>query len=100
VTERTRELGVRTALGASRGDVFTLILGQGLRLAGVGVAIGLLAALLASHALTTLLFAVSQFDPATYAGVVALLLCVSVLACVVPGWRAVRVDPAITLRAE
>jgi len=100
VTERTREIGVRAALGASRADILGLVVRQGMTLTGVGVAIGLGGAVLASRALITLLFSVSRLDLATYAGVVGLLLAVSALACWVPAWRAARVDPATTLRAE
>jgi putative ABC transport system permease protein len=100
VTERTREIGVRAALGASRADILGLVVRQGMTLTGVGVAIGLGGAVLASRALITLLFRVSRLDLATYAGVVGLLLAVSALACWVPAWRASRVDPATTLRAE
>jgi putative ABC transport system permease protein len=100
VTERTREIGVRAALGASRGDILGLVVGQGLTLTAAGVAVGVAAAAAASRGLTALLFGVSPLDPATYAGVVALLAVVSALACSMPAWRASRVDPAITLRAE
>jgi ABC-type antimicrobial peptide transport system permease subunit len=100
VTERTREIGVRAALGASRGSILAMVLRQGLTLTLVGIAIGLVAAVAASRALITLLFEVTRVDPITYAGVVALLLSVSAVACWFPAWRAVRVDPAITLRAE
>jgi putative ABC transport system permease protein len=100
VAERTREIGVRAALGASRGDILILITGQGMTLTALGTAIGLLSAMLASQGIATLLFGVSRLDPITYAGVIALLLVVSTLACWVPAWRASRVDPAITLRAE
>ncbi|HKG94968.1 MAG TPA: FtsX-like permease family protein, partial [Gemmatimonadaceae bacterium] len=100
VAERMRELGVRAALGASRGALLGLVMRQGTALAAAGVAIGLAAAAAASQALAALLFGVSRLDPATYLGVVALLAVVSVVACWVPAWRAARVDPAITLRAE
>jgi len=100
VTERTREIGVRAALGASRGDILGLVLRQGLMLTAVGVTLGLLAAAGASRAIATLLFGTSPLDPATYAAVVALLGIVSAMACTMPAWRASRVDPAITLRAE
>ena len=69
-------------------------------LTGLGIAIGLGAAMLASRALVTLLFGVSRLDPVTYLGVVVLLVAVSAIACSLPAWRAGRVDPAITLRAE
>jgi len=100
VAERTRELGVRAALGASRRDILALVLGQGLALTLVGATAGLVGAAAASRALATLLFGVSRLDPATYAAVVVVLGGVSALACSVPAWRASRVDPAITLRAE
>ncbi len=91
---------MRAALGASRGNIVTLVLRQGLALTGAGVALGLGGAVAASGALATLLFGVTRLDPVTYGGVVALLLGVSALACWLPAWRAARVDPTITLRAE
>ncbi|HWC18861.1 MAG TPA: FtsX-like permease family protein, partial [Terriglobales bacterium] len=100
VTERTREIGVRSALGASRADILQLILRQGLALTVLGVAVGIGGATLASRALTTLLFGISRLDPTTYGGVVAMLLVVSAMASWFPAWRAAQVDPAITLRAE
>jgi putative ABC transport system permease protein len=100
VTERTREIGVRSALGASRGDILGLVIRQGMRLTGFGVVIGLSGAIAASEAIATLLFGVSRSDLVTYFGVVALLCCVSLIACSLPAWRASRVDPAVTLRAE
>ncbi len=100
VTERTREIGVRAALGASPSNILALVLQQGMVLAGVGVAIGLLGAAGASRALITLLFGVSPLDPVTYAGVIALLLGVAGFACAIPARRAASIDPAITLRAE
>jgi putative ABC transport system permease protein len=100
VAERTREIGVRAALGASRGNIVGLVLRQGMTLTSVGVAIGLGGAVAASGALATLLFGVTRLDPITYGGVVALLLCVSALACWLPAWRAARVDLTITLHAE
>jgi putative ABC transport system permease protein len=100
VTERTREIGVRAALGASRSEIRNLILRQGMTLAGVGALIGLAGAIAASRALETMLFGISHLDPITYIGVVALLMAVAALACWLPAWRAARVDPGITLRAE
>ncbi len=100
VSERMREIGVRSALGASRGDILVLVVRQGIKLTGLGVAIGLIGAALASNALVTLLFGVSRLDTVTYLGVIALAAAVSAVACWVPAWRAARVDPAITLRAE
>jgi putative ABC transport system permease protein len=100
VTERTREIGIRSALGASRSYILTLVLRQGVTLTIVGVLIGLVGAFLASRALITLLFGISPLDPLTYLGVIVMLVGVSVVACWLPAWRASRVDPSITLRAE
>jgi predicted permease len=100
VTERIREIGVRSALGASRGSILRLVLGQGLALTLLGVLIGLVGAVAATRAIMSMLFEVSRLDPVTYAGVILLLVGVSLLACWVPAWKATRVDPAITLRAE
>jgi predicted permease len=100
VTERMREIGVRSALGASRRDILALVVRQGMTLAGLGMALGLGGAAAATRAIVTLLFGVSRLDPVTYLGVIALLLGVSGIACSVPAWRAARVDPASTLRAE
>ncbi|MBI2681188.1 MAG: ABC transporter permease [Candidatus Solibacter usitatus] len=100
VNERTREIGVRSALGATRGNIVGLVVRQGMTLAGVGIVIGLTGAAVATQALVTLLFGVSRLDPVTYLGVIALLAGVAGIACWVPAWRAARVDPAVTLRAE
>jgi putative ABC transport system permease protein len=100
VTERTREIGVRLALGASRRHILALVFRQGMTLTVLGVAIGLCGALAASQGIITLLYGVSRLDPVAYLGVVALLVGVSVIACWVPAWRAARVDPSITLRSE
>lgn len=100
VIERRREIGVRAALGAPPRDIVALVLRQGLWLTTLGVVVGLGIALLATRALETLLFGVSHVDPATYAGVVLLLVATSVVASVLPAWRATRVDPVTALRAE
>ncbi|SRR5579884_607405 len=100
VNERTREIGVRAALGASRGDILNLIVRQGLRLTMLGVAIGFVGAVAASYALVTLLWGISRLDPMTYSSVIAVLLAISAIACWIPAWRAAQVDPAITLKAE
>jgi putative ABC transport system permease protein len=100
VVERTREIGVRAALGASRRNIIGLVIGQGLALTGLGIAIGLAGAAVATQAILAMLFGVSRVDPITYIGVIALLITVSIIACGVPAWRAARVDPAITLRAQ
>ena len=100
VTERTREIGVRSALGASRASILALVLRQGLSLTAIGAAIGLIGAALASRGLGVLLFDTSRLDPPTYAGVVALLIVVAMMACSVPAWRAACVDPSMALRSE
>ena len=100
VSERIREIGVRAALGASRSNILALVLRQGMLLTALGVAIGLGGAVIASQALVSLLFGISWLDPITYLGVIVLLAGVSIIACWVPAWRASRVDPSITLRAE
>lgn len=100
VAERTREIGVRTALGASRSGILSLILRQGLSLTGIGVVLGVAGALAATRVIETLLFGVSRLDPVTYLGVVALLTGTSLVACWLPARRAARVDPAVTLRSE
>jgi putative ABC transport system permease protein len=100
VAERTREIGVRSALGASRADIVGLVVRQGMALISLGMVIGLASAAVASRAIVAMLFGVSALDPITYIGVVGLLAAVSAIACSVPAWRAARVDPAITLRAE
>ncbi|MDQ6830938.1 MAG: ABC transporter permease [Gemmatimonadota bacterium] len=100
VNERTREIGVRAALGASRLNILALVFRQGMTLTALGVVLGLVGAAAASRAIGAMLFGVSRLDPLTYFGVIALLAGVSLVACGVPAWRAVRVDPASTLRAE
>jgi putative ABC transport system permease protein len=100
VTERTREIGVRSALGATPANILVMVLRQGTTLTAVGVAIGLAGAVAASQALAAMLFGISRLDPVTYLGVIVTLLVVSAIACWVPAWRAARVDPATTLRAE
>ena len=100
VAERTREIGVRSALGASRAAILAMVLRQGLTLTGVGVAFGVVGALLATQAIAALLYGVPRLDPITYLGVIALLVAVGTAACMLPAWRAARVDPATTLRAE
>lgn len=100
VTERMREIGVRVAVGATRGNILTLVIRQGMTLTALGVVIGVSGAVLASQTLISLLFGVSRLDPVTYLGVVVLLVGISLIACGVPAWRAAHVDPATTLRAE
>jgi len=100
VAERTREIGVRTALGATRGTIVAMVVGEGVTLAAVGIAAGLAGAAASSRAIGAMLFGVSRLDPATYVAVVGLLVGVAVLAAGMPAWRAAQVDPASTLRAE
>ncbi len=100
VTERTREIGVRSALGASRAEILGLVVRRAMTLTGLEIALGLVGAVIASRALITLLFGVSHLDPVTYLGVVLLLAFVAALASGIPAWRAVRIDPAIALRSE
>ncbi len=100
VAGRTREIGVRIALGAARWDVLRLIVGQGMALALIGLAIGLAVAFLAARLLAKLLYGVSPVDPLTFAGVWLLLALVAALACFIPARRATKVDPLVALRYE
>ncbi|HEX6964159.1 MAG TPA: FtsX-like permease family protein, partial [Gemmatimonadaceae bacterium] len=100
VAQRTRELGVRMALGATRRQVLGLVLGQGLRLAAAGVAIGIVAALALSRVVASLLYGVSATDLATFAGVPVALALIAMLATLVPARRATRVDPVVAMRTE
>jgi putative ABC transport system permease protein len=100
VAQRTREIGVRMALGARAGGVVRLVVGQGMTLALVGAGIGVAFALLLGRVIAGMLFGVGAHDPGTFAAVVALLLGAALLACWVPARRASRVDPLIALRAE
>lgn len=100
VAQRTREIGVRVALGAQRGDVLALVLGQGLKLALIGAAFGLAGGLVVSRLASSLLYGVTPTDPATFFGGVALLVGVTVLASWVPARRAAKVDPLVALRSE
>lgn len=100
MAQRTREIGVRMALGASSGDVLGMALRYGLTLCGIGVAIGTLGALALRRVIAGFVFGVSAADPAIYAAVVALMLAVALAACYLPARRASRVDPAMALRWE
>ena len=100
VTQRTREMGIRFALGASRGDVLRLVLGQGTVLVGIGLAAGLLGALVASRALRSILYDVAPLDPAALISALLTLLLVALIACFLPARRASLVDPIEALRME
>ncbi|QSQ21930.1 ABC transporter permease [Pyxidicoccus parkwayensis] len=100
VAQRTREMGIRMALGAARGDVMSLVLGQGLRLAAMGVAVGLVLSLGLARLLSALLYGVTAYDPWTFVGVAALLAGVALVATWLPARRATKVDPIIALRSE
>src|ERR1700686_3608034 len=100
VNQQTREIGLRMAMGAQRGDVMRLILGQGLRLTVVGLGLGLLVALGLMRVLVSLLFDVRAYDPLTYTAVTLLLTAVALLACYIPARRAMRVDPMVALRYD
>jgi putative ABC transport system permease protein len=98
VTQRTHEIGIRTALGAQRDDVLRLILRQGMKLTGAGILIGLAVAFSMTRLLRTLLFNVSPTDPLTFTAIPLLLICVALLACWLPARRAARIDPVDALR--
>ena len=100
VNQQTREIGLRMALGAQRGDVMRLILGQGLRLTVLGLGLGVLLALGLMRVLVSLLFDVRAYDPSTYTAVTLLLTAVALLACYIPARRAMRVDPMVALRYD
>ena len=100
VSERTHEIGIRLALGASRSNILRIVLRQGLGLAIVGAAVGLVCALIVSHLMASLLYGVRPTDPFTFAGVALLLIAVALLACYIPARYATRVDPMTALRYE
>ena len=100
VAQRRRELGVRAALGATRLELYALVIREAVWLAGIGVGAGLLAAIPAARLIESQLYGVTPSDPVTYATIVLLLAAVSVVAALVPASRAAHADPMIALRAE
>lgn len=100
VTQQTREIGIRMAMGAERSHVLRLVVGQGLKLTAAGLVLGVLVALALTRQLSSLLFGVSAYDPWAYGSVVLILVLVALLACYLPARRAVRVDPLVALRYE
>jgi predicted permease len=98
VAERTKEMGIRLALGAERGTILRLILGQGMALAGTGLAVGLIGAVFLTRVLETLVYGVGTLDPLIFTTVPALLTGVALVACLTPARRAAAVDPVLTLR--
>jgi ABC-type antimicrobial peptide transport system permease subunit len=100
VAARRRELGIRMALGSSQQGLLSLVLGQGMGLATLGLIAGLLGALAVTRLASSLLFGVKPADPLTFAGVAVFMLLVAFVACLVPARRATRVDPLVALRAE
>jgi putative ABC transport system permease protein len=100
VRQRRPELGMRLTFGAVPGDIFLLVVRQGTALVGVGLGIGLLAALAMSRTIQSLMVGINTTDPLTYAGIIILFALVALAACALPAWRATRVDPAVSLRYE
>jgi putative ABC transport system permease protein len=100
VTQRSREIGLRMALGATSASVTRLVIGHGVALTGAGLLIGLAGSWAATRALKTMLYGVSTTDPVTFAAVAALLTVISLAACWIPARRASRLDPIVVLREE
>jgi ABC-type antimicrobial peptide transport system permease subunit len=100
VSRRTREMGIRLALGAEPRDVFFLVVRDGMRLVGAGVVVGVAGALASGRSLASFLYGVSTIDLPTFAGVTVMLTSVALVACVIPAFRAVRVNPVTILRYE
>ena len=100
VEQQTREIGIRSALGAKRSHIFKLVIGHGVGMALIGIVLGIVASLGLTRFLAGLLYGVTALDPMTFIGISMLLLIVAVLACYVPASRATKVDPLVALRSE
>jgi putative ABC transport system permease protein len=100
VSQRTQEIGIRMALGAQSRDVLRMVVGEGMLLVFLGVAIGVGAGVALSRSLASLFFGISPANPVTYIQVIIIMLGIALLACLLPAWRAVRVNPMVALRYE
>ena len=100
VSQRTQEIGIRMALGAQTKDVLRMVLGEGLRMVLLGVVIGVSAGIGLSRYLASLFFGVSPANPGTYLQVALLMMSIALVACLLPAWRAIRVNPMMALRYE
>jgi putative ABC transport system permease protein len=100
VRQRTAEIGVRMALGAQSGSIFKLVVGQGLRLTGIGIAAGLIAAFALTRGMATMLVGVKPSDPATFATMAVVFIVIAALSSWLPAWRAASLDPTAALREE
>ena len=98
IAQRTREIGIRIALGAESGSILNLVVRQGLIIVGIGLAAGILGSMILTHLIQSLLYGVSGTDPIALLTAIGVLGLAAFLACVVPAWRAIRIDPMIALR--